>query len=314
MPPFLELACTMRPDRPEDVDEVGYIRANPDVAAAGITALQHFLTFGHAEGRMQWVNGVEIARARDQKLSELKFRREPVVARPPGEPIDFLSPEIKASFDIPEQPPISANAYGQNLVDELRAQPHRKYLDLGAGLRQVYFGNVINLEIYPSYSTDVISIGEDLPFENEQFDEILAFAVLEHTKRPWDVAREMTRVLKPGGKIWVDFPFLQAVHGYPHHYFNATPQGHRSLFEADFDIKSLNVDLNQHPIYTLWWFLAIWKSGLSAEDIATFSALSIDDILRKPPELHVSDGFCMNLPQVTQQIICAGSTLIAIKK
>jgi len=142
----------------------------------------------------------------------------------------FLPLSIKQEFDIPEQPPISANLYGQWLIDEIRANPEKRYLDLGAGLRQIYFSNVYNVEIYKSYSTDVICVGEDLPFDDGQFDGVFAFAVLEHVKRPWEVAREISRVTRPGGRIWIDYPFLQAVHGYPHHYFNATPLGNKSLF------------------------------------------------------------------------------------
>lgn len=258
-------------------------------------------------------NAMAIAATRDRKLAEIKFCREPVAPRIAGAPIDFLPANVKASFGIPEQPPVSANTYGQNLIDRLRAEPNRKYLDLGAGLRQIYFSNVTNLEIYPSLSTDVVAVGEDMPFDDGQFDEILAFAVLEHTRRPWEVAREMTRVLKPGGRIWVDFPFLQAVHGFPHHYFNATPQGNRSLFEEHFDIESVKVEGNQHPIYSLWWFLAIWRSGLAPEAAVKFSALTVEEILRESPEFHRTQRYA-DLPQETQQIIGAGSTLIAAKR
>jgi 2-polyprenyl-3-methyl-5-hydroxy-6-metoxy-1,4-benzoquinol methylase len=54
---------------------------------------------------------------------------------------------------------------------------------------------VVNLDIFRSVSTDVISVAEDMPFADEQFDFVLCFAVLEHVRRPWDVAREIGRVL-----------------------------------------------------------------------------------------------------------------------
>jgi SAM-dependent methyltransferase len=104
-------------------------------------------------------------------------------------------------------------------VEEIRRHPERLYPDLGAGLRHVYYSNVVNTEIYSTISTDVICVGEELPFADAQFDSVFAIAVLEHTMRPWEVAREICRVLKPGGTVLIDFPFLQAVHGYPHHYF-----------------------------------------------------------------------------------------------
>jgi hypothetical protein len=40
-------------------DSLGYLAANPDVAAAGVNPLDHFLTFGIYEGR-QVVNDVTL--------------------------------------------------------------------------------------------------------------------------------------------------------------------------------------------------------------------------------------------------------------
>jgi SAM-dependent methyltransferase len=157
-------------------------------------------------------------------------------------------------------------------------------------------------------------VGEDLPFDDNQFDKVMSFAVLEHTRRPWEVAREMCRVLKPGGELLIDYPFLQPVHGYPHHYFNATPQGHRSLFEEYCNIQSVDIRPNQTPIYSLWWILQLWKTGLSASDAARFEELRIKDILACNQAKQAEEFFCKNLSLDVQKLIAAGSTLVATKK
>lgn len=261
-----------------------------------------------------FANGPRIAELREAKLASLRFRVSPNAGRRPGEAMSFLSEEIVAEFNIPEAPPVSANAYGGDLIDMIEGNPGKLFLDLGAGLRQIYFPNVVNTEIYPSYSTDVICVGEHLPFEDEQFDYVFAFAVLEHTRRPWEVAREMIRVLKPGGTVIVDWPFLQALHGYPHHYFNATPEGNRSLFEADCDIVSLDVRPNQAPIYSLYWFLANWRAGLPPDDLPAFDALTIGGLLSQPPDRHMTAPYCRNLKADAQRIIAAGTTLVGVKR
>jgi hypothetical protein len=47
----------------------------------------------------------------------------------------------------------------------------------------------------------------------------------------------MARVLKPGGKAYTLCAFLQPLHGYPDHYFNATESGLARLFSDDFEIE-----------------------------------------------------------------------------
>jgi serralysin len=39
-------------------DTLGYLGANPDVAAAGVNPLDHFLSFGAQEGRMAVNDGL----------------------------------------------------------------------------------------------------------------------------------------------------------------------------------------------------------------------------------------------------------------
>jgi SAM-dependent methyltransferase len=131
-------------------------------------------------------------------------------------------------------------------------------------------------------------VAEDLPFEDEQFDYIMCIAVLEHTLRPWEAARELCRVLRPGGKILVDWPFLQNVHGYPHHYFNATTLGAVSMFEPECEILSTVIGLNQHPIYSIWSFRNNWQYGLNDHDRGMFETLTVKEIVAKLPQAHLN--------------------------
>ncbi|QGT99248.1 hypothetical protein SYNTR_0655 [Candidatus Syntrophocurvum alkaliphilum] len=47
---------------------------------------------------------------------------------------------------------------------------------------------------------------ENLPYENEFFDIVNCLDVLEHTYNPEKVLKEFSRVLKPGGKIFITVP------------------------------------------------------------------------------------------------------------
>jgi len=96
--------------------------------------------------------------------------------------------------------------------------------------------NVVNFEICSYPSTDVRGVGEKLPFKDNSFDGVLSLSVLEHVRDPFACAREIARVLKPGGKLYSSIPFLQPLHGYPSHYFNMTHQGHKRLYEDMLEI------------------------------------------------------------------------------
>lgn len=313
-PPFVELPYIERPASLETLDPAGYLRANPDVAIVGMSARDHFEAHGRREGRFQIVNEEAIVRLRSRKLAALKFIRAPFRPNPEGGAMNFISADQAREFGIPDAPPVSSHNYSEDIMQLIRGNPDKLFLDIGSGLRPTYFSNVVNTEIYRSVTADVLCVGEDLPFEDEQFDYVFAFAVLEHTRRPWDVAAEMIRVLKPGGFLHVDYPHLAPVHGYPHHYFNATPQGSRSLFEHACDIRSIAPHPAQIPLYALRWILGIWRDALPPEAAARFNSWTVGQILDEPPDVQTGLPQVSGLDMETQMMISAGTYLIAQKR
>ncbi len=61
--------------------------------------------------------------------------------------------------------------------------------------------------------------------------------MLEHTARPWGVADEIHRVLKPGGLACINVPFLNIMHE-RFDYYRFTPQGLKIIFHRFEEIKS----------------------------------------------------------------------------
>lgn len=97
---------------------------------------------------------------------------------------------------------------------------------------------LVNLNIEPLTRVDVVADAHLLPYADESVDAIFCEAVLEHLYDPNLAVAEMHRVLKPGGEVLAITPFLQAYHGYPHHYQNFTLTGHINLFKSKrFDIS-----------------------------------------------------------------------------
>lgn len=297
-----------------EFDARRYLAANPDVAAAGLDSADHYERYGRTEGRHQLTDPAKYHPIRIEKLSRVAFQRPPNRPTEPGAPLDYLPDAIRESFHIPDIPPVAQNDYAAEIVAEIRANPDKLFLDVGAGFRHVYYENVVNAEIWAAPSTDVVCIGEDLPFEDEQFDHVLCLAVLEHTKRPWVAVQEILRVLKPGGLVRIDWPFLQPFHGYPHHYFNATSKGTISQFDDACDIISAEVRPWQHPIFSLAWMLDEWRAGLEGPTRDAFEQMTVGELLGRSREILLTEPFCQELSPAVQDVISAGTTLIARKR
>lgn len=120
--------------------------------------------------------------------------------------------------------------------------PGKKVLNLGSGVGR--FDHFLSKEIdtvnFDIISTkpnlDIVGDAHFLPFRNESFDIVYSIAVLEHVRKPWIVADEITRVLRPGGYVVLELPFLNIIHE-EYDCFRFTDQGIRSLFdETRYDV------------------------------------------------------------------------------
>ena len=86
-------------------------------------------------------------------------------------------------------------------MDIIQKNNHGLVLDCGCGKKSYYHDNVVNFENVNYDTTDVIGVGEELPFKDETFDAVLSLNVLEHVKDPFKASSEISRVLKKGGII-----------------------------------------------------------------------------------------------------------------
>jgi SAM-dependent methyltransferase len=94
---------------------------------------------------------------------------------------------------------------------------------------------------------DVLYDGDRLPFDDGSFDTVLNVQVLEHTPRPLELVKEMSRVLKDDGRLILSAPFQFRLHEEPHDYFRYSPHGLRVLCrEAGLEIVEI------YPMGSLW--------------------------------------------------------------
>lgn len=65
-------------------------------------------------------------------------------------------------------------------------------------------------------------LNQPLPFEPASFDTIILSDVLEHLYEPDALWREMSRVLRPKGRVLCSVPFFYWLHESPHDYYRYT--------------------------------------------------------------------------------------------
>ena len=118
---------------------------------------------------------------------------------------------------------------------------------------------LVNLDITPRSTADVVGDAQQLPFADGAFDGIICQAVLEHVARPQKVIAEMYRVLRCGGILYIEVPFLQGYHPSPRDFFRYTLEGLEELLP---DFTKVESGVCVGPASTVCWIAREFLSGL----------------------------------------------------
>ena len=101
-------------------------------------------------------------------------------------------------------------------------------LDFGGGDKARY-SSLLKCQSYKSVNIDpiitptwVIDINEVLPCADKSFDSVISFNTLEHIYDVSSALKEMKRVLKSDGELFLITPFLYPIHGHPDDFFRPT--------------------------------------------------------------------------------------------
>ncbi len=224
---------------------------------------------------------------------------------------NFITKDFTLDFKISENPNASDHAYNPSalrFIEECGSKGGMA-LDCGSGLRSFTSAHLLQTEIMPYPNVDILAVAQKLPFKDEAFDVVLSFDVLEHVTDPFASAAELSRVLKPGGYLYIDLPFLQLEHGYPHHYFNATRMGLRKLFDPYLAVQAHVVPQSGHPAHLVWQAINTYRNGLAPHARADFEARPIGDIiaagwkaLRDRPGGGIVDSVMWRMASATQAV------------
>jgi SAM-dependent methyltransferase len=127
-------------------------------------------------------------------------------------------------------------------------------LNLGSGPK-VIREDVVNIDCHPYPGVKVVADVYKLPFDGNSVDAVIAESLLEHLKEPERAVREILRVLKPGGMLYILVPFMLGFHSSPDDYHRWTTSGLRELLK-DFEEKELGIAMG--PTNALTYFLKEW--------------------------------------------------------
>jgi SAM-dependent methyltransferase len=108
---------------------------------------------------------------------------------------------------------------------------------VGDGLEALYADEEVDLlafDVYASPHVQLVGDGHQIPLAAGAVDGVVIQAVLEHVLEPVVVVAEIHRVLRDGGVVYADTPFMQQVHEGPYDFTRFTESGHRYLFR-DFE-------------------------------------------------------------------------------
>jgi ubiquinone/menaquinone biosynthesis C-methylase UbiE len=164
---------------------------------------------------------------------------------------------------------------------------------VGNGVDAIYVDRrtrVVGFDIYGSPLTQFIADAHDIPLADGSVDAVLIQAVLEHVLDPGRVVREIRRVLRPGGLVYAETPFLQQVHAGAYDFVRFTASGHRYLFRAFEEISAGPV---AGPGTQLLWSLDHTVRALSRSELAGKVARGLLFWLRHLDRL-VSPAFAMD--------------------
>jgi SAM-dependent methyltransferase len=124
----------------------------------------------------------------------------------------------------------NSRAIREVLARLLVAPDLQRGLNLGCGETR-FDRRIWNFDLIIAGSAQVVGDALRLPFADGAFDLVISQESVEHVPDPFQAVREMARVLRPGGRLYLQAPFIIGYHPGPEDYWRFTHAGMRRLIE-----------------------------------------------------------------------------------
>ena len=128
-----------------------------------------------------------------------------------------------------------------------------------------------------STSVDVVCDGHYLPLASGAYDGVWIQQVLEHVVEPAKVVAEIHRVLRQGGIVYAETPFMLQVHSGAYDFTRFTLLGHRYLFRQ---FRLIDMGGNRGAEMALAWSLRYFIWAITRNRKLFSYAIGIELLMR----------------------------------
>lgn len=153
---------------------------------------------------------------------------------------------------------IYANSKNNNYISKAISNLLNDYdensliLNVGSGTKRIV-PHIKNLDINPGDNVDYVCDAANLPFKSNTVDLIITQEAFEHMSKPNIALKECYRVLKNGGKIYFQVPFIVGYHPGPNDFYRFTKEGMDNFLKSvGFQVEKVEISISG-----AWGFYAI---------------------------------------------------------
>lgn len=133
---------------------------------------------------------------------------------------------------------------------------------------------VVCVDLHPGPGVDLVADAHDLHMVPDgSVDFVTTVSVLEHVRYPQKVVGEILRILRPGGIVYVDVPFIFPYHADPDDFYRFSYRGINILCE---DFERIDSGFNRGPASAMHHLLVHFFAMLFSFNSRVLYGLNID--------------------------------------
>jgi len=131
-------------------------------------------------------------------------------------------------------------------------------INLGAGTK-ILREDVINVDLQLLPGVDIVADASLLPFKNDSIDVVICDYILEHAANTQAIIKEIVRVLKKRGLLYLKVPFIMAFHSAPDDFYRWTKPGVAKIVQ---EFEPIETKVACGPSSAFVWIASEWLATL----------------------------------------------------
>ncbi len=130
------------------------------------------------------------------------------------------------------------------------------------------------VDIEPGAGVDLVADAHDMHMvPSNSVDMVMSISVLEHVRYPQKVMQEIFRILKPGGIVYINVPWVFPYHADPDDFYRFSYRGIVILCEA---FERIDSGFNRGPASTMHHLLVHFMAMLFCFNNRTLYGINVD--------------------------------------